>query len=309
MKGACSAVMVATTVMLSAGGASSAGRGGNLDAARVALGSMEALQRAIDLRASDLRETQANRSRRVADCDGAIRQAAAAFGVPVVLALAIGQVESGGRPWAVNSALTSRQFASMDEAKAYVADERRQGVGTIDVGCMQISLYWHPEAFATLDEAFDPARNAAAGMQRVADLWRSTGSWTQAVARYHGGSEQEQDLYACRVLAAYRSLMGRTNESCGAPPSAVSGALPLVSLVPNEATETRNREVQKRLAELGIAVGKPDGVIGPATATGIQAFQASRGLPRTGRLNDATLAALGLDGLGALQLANREDAR
>jgi hypothetical protein len=34
------------------------------------------------------------------------------------------------------------------------------GIEVIDVGCMQVDLYYHPDAFA-LDAAFDPATSVA----------------------------------------------------------------------------------------------------------------------------------------------------
>lgn len=50
--------------------------------------------------------------------------------------------------------------------------------------------------------------------------------------------------------------------------------------------------VQLLLARLGYPVGGADGVFGPRTRTQIAAFQASRGLPTTGYLDDATMARL-----------------
>lgn len=301
----------ALAVLLSAGSALPAERNLTLEVARGTLVSLEALGRAIDAKA-ERRPAGLARSGNSgavsvgAECDSPIRQAAAAFGVPEMLALAIGQVESGGHPWAVNAALTGRRFNSPAEAKAYVAEERRQGVGTIDVGCLQVSLYWHPGAFETLDEAFDPARNAAEGLKRLAALRRSTGSWTDAVARYHGGPPEEQAEYVCRVLSAYRRLMGRPAQGCD--PVASSGAMSLAALKPSEDVTKRNRLAQERLEELGFEVGRKDSVIGPATASALMAFQASRRLPRTGRLTDETLIALGLSS-EAVEMANREAGR
>ena len=35
-----------------------------------------------------------------------------------------------------------------------------RGVRAIDVGCFQVDLFYHPCAFANLDDAFDPDANA-----------------------------------------------------------------------------------------------------------------------------------------------------
>lgn len=42
---------------------------------------------------------------------------------------------------------------------------------------------------------------------------------------------------------------------------------------------------QKRLHAMGYAVGEVDGIFGPATRAGVEAYQASRGIPVTGKLD------------------------
>jgi peptidoglycan hydrolase-like protein with peptidoglycan-binding domain len=54
------------------------------------------------------------------------------------------------------------------------------------------------------------------------------------------------------------------------------------------------RRVQQALNERGFQVGMPDGVFGPATQTALRNFQAAERLEATGRLNRATLDALGV---------------
>lgn len=272
-----------------------------LDGARAAAAALEALQAAVaERRASGLRPVPAV-APGAGGCDGAVRRAAAAYGVPEMLALAVAEVESGRRPWSVNSALTGRSFGSRDEAIRYVQGERRQGVATIDVGCLQVNLYWHAKAFATLGEAFDPDRNAAAGLERLAVLRREAGSWTVAVARYHGGPDDEQDRYVCAVTDAYRRLMGRPG-GCAAErgpdsdPDRTAAGVPIADLGPDAATRDRIERAQARLASLGLLTDgrKPDGAIGPATARALAAFQRARGLPASGRLTAETAAALGV---------------
>lgn len=52
------------------------------------------------------------------------------------------------------------------------------------------------------------------------------------------------------------------------------------------------REAQERLNALGYNVGTPDGAVGPRTAKALREFQASKGIPVTGRLDAATQGAL-----------------
>ena len=46
------------------------------------------------------------------------------------------------------------------EAVAAVRAMQARGIRSIDVGCMQVNLMFHPDAFVSLDEAFDPMANA-----------------------------------------------------------------------------------------------------------------------------------------------------
>ena len=104
-----------------------------------------------------------------AQCRAAISQAERTAEVPDRLMQAIGVIESGRRdetgamaayPWTINAAGVGSYYASKAEAIAAVLALRAQGVRSIDVGCMQVNLLHHADAFASLDEAFDPASNA-----------------------------------------------------------------------------------------------------------------------------------------------------
>src|SRR3546814_15246449 len=50
-------------------------------------------------------------------------------------------------------------------SKAAAIEEVRRlqarGIRNIDVGCLQVNLHYHPDAFASLETAFDPEANAA----------------------------------------------------------------------------------------------------------------------------------------------------
>ena len=52
--------------------------------------------------------------------------------------------------------------------------------------------------------------------------------------------------------------------------------------------------VQRKLSAQGYALGRADGVIGPATRNAISDYQQDNGLAVTGRINDPLLASLGL---------------
>ena len=60
------------------------------------------------------------------------------------------------------------------------------------------------------------------------------------------------------------------------------------------APEPMIEAIQRALVERGFEPGKIDGAMGSRTRDALRAFQRSIGLPDTGRIDDATLAALGL---------------
>lgn len=128
-------------------------------------------------------------------CETALRSAAVRHGVPDDLLVALGRVESGLNPYAVNAG--GRPFFGTDTASAtaYVEEAQRQGVTFIDVGCGQIDLYWHPDAFETLEAAFDASRNADYAARFLAELHARHGSWPAAVAHYHSARASAQNRY------------------------------------------------------------------------------------------------------------------
>jgi hypothetical protein len=73
------------------------------------------------------------------------------------------------------------------------------GVRSIDVGCGQINLMHHPDAFPNLELAFDPEANAAYAAKFLKALHSRTGDWNTATAMYHSatpgvGAEYQQQV-------------------------------------------------------------------------------------------------------------------
>ena len=131
--------------------------------------------------------------------------------IPQGLLTAISFVEAGrpigpnnqlvAWPWTINVAGQGRFFETKDEA---VAETRRlldEGQRSIDVGCMQINLRYHPNAFRTMEDAFDPALNVAYGAQFLNSLHDLQGSWAKAVERYHSSDDGRREEYRQKVLA------------------------------------------------------------------------------------------------------------
>ena len=101
-------------------------------------------------------------------------------------------------------------------ASAEVEKLRARGVRSIDVGCMQINLRYHGEAFQTLDEAFDPLSNVAYAAAFLSDLKGEARSWTKAIGRYHSRHQRRGMEYRLKVLSAWREerrLAGRRHDA------------------------------------------------------------------------------------------------
>ncbi len=146
-------------------------------------------------------------------CRPAIDAAENAMVIPSGLLGAIGRVESGvmdpatdrlvSWPWTIDVEGVGRMFASKQEAVTAVAALQAAGVHSIDVGCMQVNLQQHPAAFASLEQAFDPAANADYAARFLRRLFAATSSWPAAAAAYHSATPSLGAAYRSRVLAAW----------------------------------------------------------------------------------------------------------
>jgi Transglycosylase SLT domain len=145
-------------------------------------------------------------------CDTAIVGAERTLHLPLRLLGAIAEVESGrldavGKvrpwPWTINVEGRGEFFASKQQAIDAVRAEQAQGVRSIDVGCMQVNLMHHPNAFASLDAAFDPTANALYAARFLNTLYGSSGSWVQATAAYHSQTPAIGADYQQRVMARW----------------------------------------------------------------------------------------------------------
>lgn len=118
-------------------------------------------------------------------------------------------------PWTVTAAGQGRYFASKQAAIRAVEQMRRRGVTVIDVGCLQVNLHYHQDAFDSLAAAFEPALNADYAGRFVRRLRGQTGDWQQAVARYHSATPSLGQPYQRKVFAM---LDAYEAESHGPPP-------------------------------------------------------------------------------------------
>ncbi len=128
--------------------------------------------------------------------------------IPDAFFSAIGRIESGRSsggalnpwPWTVNAAGVGHFYPTKAAAMEAVRQFRASGIRSVDVGCLQVNLFYHPDAFASLDQAFDPAANAAYAAKLLMDLFAATGSWPRAAAAYHSMTPAVGLAYEKKVL-------------------------------------------------------------------------------------------------------------
>jgi hypothetical protein len=154
-------------------------------------------------------------------------------GIPPGLVHALALAESGrwlserGRsqawPWTVTAGSDSFYLSSKQEALSKVRELRAAGRSNIDVGCMQVNLGYHGDAFASLDEALEPASNVAYGAQFLKRLRVQTRSWARATARYHSSDPDRGKAYREKVYRLWHEL--RHGRVAAAPPVRMAGSL------------------------------------------------------------------------------------
>ncbi|MFC1674223.1 murein transglycosylase, partial [Pseudomonadota bacterium] len=115
--------------------------------------------------------------------------------IPKGLLHAISMAESGrwnadneaivAWPWTVTTGGQGHFLPNRADAVAFVKSLQADGVENIDVGCMQINLKYHPDAFVSIEHAFDPNANAAYAATFLKERFGVNRSWMQAAGDYH----------------------------------------------------------------------------------------------------------------------------
>ena len=235
-------------------------------------------------------------------CRAAIADAERSAGLPRGLLQAIGRVESGRRdpetgqfapwPWTINAEGEGKYFPTREAAIAHVRQLQARGVRIIDVGCMQINLHHHPNAFASLEQAFDPLTNARYAARFLTELNGGRADWRQAAGHYHSQTPERAGPYREKVLAAWEQEARNAGDSSAealamarlrggwASTSLASAGAGAISL--------SNRAERARIIPLAGAGGgstagaSGDGSENPSRGRGLDAYRAAP-IPRVGR--------------------------
>jgi hypothetical protein len=146
-------------------------------------------------------------------CVRAARAAEREQGIAPHLLSAISLVETGrwsrglkaslAWPWTVMAEGKGRYLPTKAAAIAEVRKLKARGITNIDVGCFQVNLHYHGDAFDGLEQAFDPDENAAYAAAFLADLKRRSGTWKLAVGRYHSWDDIRGPAYREKVYSLW----------------------------------------------------------------------------------------------------------
>jgi hypothetical protein len=199
-------------------------------------------------------------------CRAALTAAEARHGIPNGLLQAIGIVESGRRdeatgvrqpwPWTVNAEGEPHFFDTKQQAVAWVRQAEARGIRSIDTGCAQVNRKHHPVAFASLEQAFDPAANADYAARFLKELHdtKAGGNWLTAVGYYHSQTPELAEEYRRQVQAA---------ASQGAGPAPFGVALASARDSPSPfGTGGRGLQAAGARPEPGRLLAAPSGTVG-----------------------------------------------
>ncbi|MFT5487943.1 MAG: hypothetical protein ACI9JL_000692 [Paracoccaceae bacterium] len=148
-------------------------------------------------------------------CRQAISQTERALRLPIGIMQAISLAESGrwdkssrshfAWPWTVMAHGKGRFYPTKAAAIAAVRQLQADGLKNIDVGCMQVNLKYHPKAFGSLEDAFDPALNARYAAGLFAKLRKANKSILRAVAHYHSTTRHRNRPYTKKVVRLWNA--------------------------------------------------------------------------------------------------------
>lgn len=217
-------------------------------------------------------ETHAESTEASSDpCRAATTREETRHAMPSNLLSAISLVESGrwdkarqarvAWPWTVMAEGRGRYLPSKQAAIAEVKSLQARGVRNIDVGCMQVNLHWHGDAFGSLEEALDPAANAAYAAQFLQELYAETHDWDVAAAWYHSRTPERAEYYRGKVQVALAELAGTSDVPSDPGRSRANSVRQRVAAIHRQITERRRelaeeRERARRITEARRATAK-----------------------------------------------------
>ena len=154
-------------------------------------------------------------------CARSIAKEERRLGIPHKLLYALSIKESGRWvkedranitwPWTVNAGGIGKHFNNRQNAIRHVRKLRKEGQRNIDIGCMQVNLHYHPNAFKTIEAGFDPATNVAYAAKFLSALKENHGTWQLAVRHYHSANQNKSGPYQNKVFQIWNAALRNGN--------------------------------------------------------------------------------------------------
>jgi len=156
------------------------------------------------------------------------------YGIPAHLLSAIASTESGRYhdglkirlpwPWTINAEGKGYYFDNKEQAIAAAQKLRARGVQSFDVGCMQVNMYHHSQAFSSLTQAFEPENNVAYAASFLRDLYQDEGNWKKAAADYHSKTPTLGKEYVGLVYNSWFNIIDKLRSArLSVPTSSMDG--------------------------------------------------------------------------------------
>lgn len=164
-------------------------------------------------------------------CTRYISAIEAKYNIPENLLLSISTIESGRWnratltsvtwPWTLNVEGKPYRYNSKEETLAALEDFRAKGKKLIDVGCMQVNMHFHPDAFPNDVTALEPRYNIEYAAQLLTSHYQKTKNWKRAIAHYHSATPKFGSRYLKKVVAKWnqinRSLASNSDQTVPVP--------------------------------------------------------------------------------------------
>lgn len=109
-------------------------------------------------------------------------------------------------PWTINANGKGYHFKTKEEAVSKVKELQASGITSIDVGCMQVNLKYHADAFDSIEDALDPDKNMEYSARFLNDLYSKKGDWQKAAMAYHSKVPSRGRTYGKKLLSRFEQI-------------------------------------------------------------------------------------------------------